>query len=83
MLKSTPKFQHASPQQLGFVDPRDYEKKYPEDAKYEELSEDARVWRVYLDVAGEYDAELVNKASDSLDLLLVFARFSVARSLFL
>ncbi|KAL0950788.1 hypothetical protein HGRIS_007554 [Hohenbuehelia grisea] len=51
----------------------DYESKYPEDPTYEELSENARVWRVYLDEVAEFDADMVEKASDGLDLLLVFA----------
>ncbi|KAL0959294.1 hypothetical protein HGRIS_014559 [Hohenbuehelia grisea] len=57
----------------GLVDPRDYERKYPEDPIYEELSENARVWRVYLDEAAAFDADLVEKASDGLDHLLIFA----------
>ncbi|KAF9488358.1 hypothetical protein BDN71DRAFT_468749 [Pleurotus eryngii] len=66
------------------MDPHDYEKKYPEDAIYEELSENARIWRVYLDEATEFDADMVNKASDGLDLLLVFAGlFSAVLTTFL
>ncbi|KAL0959271.1 hypothetical protein HGRIS_014542 [Hohenbuehelia grisea] len=64
---------HGSGNNAGFVDPRDYENKYPEDPMYEELSENARVWRVYLDEAADFDADIVEKASDGLDLLLVFA----------
>ncbi|KAL4261367.1 hypothetical protein AB1N83_008267 [Pleurotus pulmonarius] len=76
VLGLNPKYSHPKPQappQPGYIDPYDYEKKYPEDATYEEQSENARVWRVYLDEATEFDADMVNKASDGLDLLLVFA----------
>ncbi|KAF9489688.1 hypothetical protein BDN71DRAFT_1455705 [Pleurotus eryngii] len=62
-----------NPSQPGYIDPHDYEKKYPEDTIFEEQSENARIWRVYLDEATEFDADMVNKASDGLDLLLVFA----------
>ncbi|KAF9489698.1 hypothetical protein BDN71DRAFT_1455731 [Pleurotus eryngii] len=73
-----------NPSQPGYIDPHDYEKKYPEDAMFEELSENARVWRVYLDEATEFDADMVNKASDGLDLLLVFAGlFSAVLTTFL
>ncbi|KAF9494854.1 hypothetical protein BDN71DRAFT_1448431, partial [Pleurotus eryngii] len=64
------KFSLAKPQNPS---QHDYEKKYPEDTIYEEQSENARIWRVYLDEATEFDADMVNKASDGLDLLLVFA----------
>ncbi|KAL0959359.1 hypothetical protein HGRIS_014613 [Hohenbuehelia grisea] len=64
---------HSYGNQAGFADPRDYENKYPEDPIYEELSENARVWRVYLDEAADFDADMIEKASDGLDLLLVFA----------
>ncbi|KAL0959290.1 hypothetical protein HGRIS_014555 [Hohenbuehelia grisea] len=67
------KAKHRPANQAGFIDPRDYENKYPEDPIYEELSENARVWRVYLDEAADFDADMVEKASDGLDLLLVFA----------
>ncbi|KAF4580471.1 hypothetical protein EYR40_003191 [Pleurotus pulmonarius] len=70
VLGLSPKYSHPKPQ----APPQhDYEKKYPEDPIYEEQSENARVWRVYLDEATEFDADMVNKASDGLDLLLVFA----------
>ncbi|KAF4580280.1 hypothetical protein EYR40_003214 [Pleurotus pulmonarius] len=76
VLGLNPKYSHPKPQappQSGYIDPYDYEKKYPEDPIYEEQSENARVWRVYLNEATEFDADMVNKASDGLDLLLVFA----------
>ncbi|KAL0959329.1 hypothetical protein HGRIS_014590 [Hohenbuehelia grisea] len=57
----------------GPADPRDYENKYPDDPMYEELAENARVWRVYLDEVADFDADMVEKSSDGLDLLLVFA----------
>ncbi|KAL0959292.1 hypothetical protein HGRIS_014557 [Hohenbuehelia grisea] len=64
---------HRYQKHAGFLDPRDYENKYPEDPMYEELSDNARVWRVYLDEVADFDVDMVEKASDGLDLLLVFA----------
>ena len=52
----------------------DYEVKYPPDERYHELGENARVWRVYLDEAGEYDRDMIGQATDSLDVHLVFVR---------
>ncbi|KIY61418.1 hypothetical protein CYLTODRAFT_321756, partial [Cylindrobasidium torrendii FP15055 ss-10] len=51
----------------------DYTKKYPPDKRYEELHNDARVWRTYNDEAAIFDTEMVGEAADSLDILLVFA----------
>ncbi|KAK0467298.1 uncharacterized protein EV420DRAFT_676478 [Desarmillaria tabescens] len=49
-------------------DPFDYEQKFPEDKRYEEMGPTARVWRTYL----EY-LEMVEGWRDALDVLLVFA----------
>ncbi|KIY62041.1 hypothetical protein CYLTODRAFT_494909 [Cylindrobasidium torrendii FP15055 ss-10] len=57
----------------GAYNNADYEEKYPPDPRHEELSENARVWWMYNDEAAIFDAEMVGEASDSLDILLVFA----------
>ncbi|KAK0492180.1 hypothetical protein EDD18DRAFT_522969 [Armillaria luteobubalina] len=51
----------------------DYERKYPEDATYEETAPNARVWKVHEDESKKHDANIVGTARDDLDLLLVFA----------
>ncbi|KAH7867709.1 uncharacterized protein C8R40DRAFT_1063986 [Lentinula edodes] len=40
---------------------------------YEETSETARVWKVYLDEAENYDDEMLRGFKDTIDSLLVFA----------
>ncbi|KAF9059454.1 hypothetical protein BDP27DRAFT_1385797 [Rhodocollybia butyracea] len=47
--------------------------KYPEDERYHELDEEARIWRVHGDEAAAFDNDMVGELSDSLDILLVFA----------
>ncbi|PBK99383.1 hypothetical protein ARMGADRAFT_500737 [Armillaria gallica] len=54
-------------------DPFDYEQKFPEDKKYEEMGPMARVWRTYLEECGPFDLEMVEGWRDALDVLLVFA----------
>ncbi|KAK0501246.1 hypothetical protein EDD18DRAFT_729096 [Armillaria luteobubalina] len=54
-------------------DPFDYEQKFPEDKRYEELGPMARVWRTYLEECGPFDLEMVEGWRDALDVLLVFA----------
>lgn len=44
------------------------------DSPGEELSNDATIWKIYLDEAGEYDEELVKGRHASLDVLLLFVR---------
>ncbi|PBK87797.1 hypothetical protein ARMGADRAFT_938117, partial [Armillaria gallica] len=51
----------------------DYEQKFPEDKRYEELSAAARVWRTYLEECFRFDAEMAEGWRDGLDVLLVFA----------
>ncbi len=53
-------------------DPFDYEQKFPEDKKYEEMGPMARVWRTYLEECGPFDLEMVEGWRDALDVLLVF-----------
>ncbi|KAH8823651.1 hypothetical protein DL96DRAFT_1468532, partial [Flagelloscypha sp. PMI_526] len=50
-----------------------YEEKYPEDAPGQELGEDARVFKVYNDLAEEYDRDMIRGFRDTLDSLLIFA----------
>ncbi|KAK0200825.1 hypothetical protein DFS33DRAFT_1265535, partial [Desarmillaria ectypa] len=54
-------------------DPSDYEQKYSEDAKGEEMGPFARIWRTYLDECAIFDAEMVEDWRDGLDVLLIFA----------
>ncbi|KAK0455165.1 uncharacterized protein EV420DRAFT_1240051, partial [Desarmillaria tabescens] len=51
----------------------DYEEKYPEDAPYAEAAPTARVWSTYVDESKIHDANMVEEARDSVDVLLVFA----------
>ncbi|KAJ3876872.1 hypothetical protein F5051DRAFT_466309 [Lentinula edodes] len=51
----------------------DYEKKYPSDPLGEEVKENARFWKVYLDEAEHYDDEMLGGFKDTIDSLLVFA----------
>jgi len=51
----------------------DYKHIYPEDAYMEEMSDGARVWRVYNDEAERVDAEMVEAWRSTLDTLLIFA----------
>ena len=52
----------------------DYEQKYDEDEYCKEMAPNARFWRVYLDEAHIYDAEMIEGWRDTLDVLLVFVR---------
>ncbi|SJL03725.1 uncharacterized protein ARMOST_07082 [Armillaria ostoyae] len=54
-------------------DPFDYEQKFPEDKRHEEMGPMARVWRTYLEECGPFDLEMVEGWRDALDVLLVFA----------
>lgn len=53
-------------------DAHNYEEKYPEDAIYEEVSSNARVWRTYEDESRIHDANMVEESRDNVDVLLVF-----------
>ncbi|PBK69155.1 hypothetical protein ARMSODRAFT_1019145 [Armillaria solidipes] len=55
------------------TDPFDYEQRFPEDKRYEELGPMARVWRTYLEECTQFDLEMVEGWRDGLDVLLVFA----------
>ncbi|KAL1676870.1 hypothetical protein EV122DRAFT_180170, partial [Schizophyllum commune] len=52
---------------------RGYEGKYEDDALYEELGDDARIWRVMLDEGRINDAAMLRRFRDHLDVDLVFA----------
>ena len=53
-------------------DPTNYENRYPTtDVEGEELSENARVWRVHNDEAREYDREMVQGWREGMDMLLL------------
>ena len=45
---------------------------YPKDEPGEEVSERARVWRVYLDEAAKFDLSLAEGCNRGIDVLLVF-----------
>ncbi|KAK0498081.1 hypothetical protein EDD18DRAFT_77232 [Armillaria luteobubalina] len=53
--------------------PFDYEQKFPEDKRGEELGPAARVWRTCLEESAASDGEMVEGWRDGLDVLLVFA----------
>ncbi|KAL1712190.1 hypothetical protein EV715DRAFT_214145 [Schizophyllum commune] len=52
---------------------RGYEDKYEDDALYEELGDEARIWRVMLDEGRANDAAMLQRFRDHLDVDLVFA----------
>jgi hypothetical protein len=51
---------------------RNYAELYPEDRLMEELGDNARIWRVYIDETDRMDAELVERWKATLDTLLIF-----------
>ncbi|KAJ3837115.1 hypothetical protein F5878DRAFT_230418, partial [Lentinula raphanica] len=51
----------------------DYEEKYDPDPLGDEMKENARVWKVYLDEAESHDLEMITGFRDTIDALLVFA----------
>lgn len=53
-------------------DPFDYEHKYSEDEAFKEMGPMARIWKVFLDECGKFDAEMAENWRDALDVLLVF-----------
>ncbi|KAL1676871.1 hypothetical protein EV122DRAFT_215447 [Schizophyllum commune] len=63
---------------LGAEQPREarrrgYEDKFEDDAMGEELSDDARIWRVMLDEGRANDTAMLQRFRDHLDVDLVFA----------
>ncbi|KAJ3760654.1 hypothetical protein F5878DRAFT_516497, partial [Lentinula raphanica] len=51
----------------------DYEEKYDPDPLGQEIDDNARVWKVYLDEAEAQDAEMIKGFRDTIDALLIFA----------
>ncbi|KAJ3751817.1 hypothetical protein EV360DRAFT_97640 [Lentinula raphanica] len=51
----------------------DYREKYECDPVGQQISENARVWKVYLDEAESRDDELLKGLKDTIDALLIFA----------
>lgn len=51
----------------------EYEQKYPADEYGAEMGPTARVWRVYLEEAEQYDSEMIEGFKDTTDVLLVYA----------
>ncbi len=54
--------------------PRDYKARYPLDPYGQEMSENARIWSIYLDEAADFDANMLAEWRDTIDVLLVFVR---------
>ncbi|KAG6827280.1 hypothetical protein H0H93_015722 [Arthromyces matolae] len=61
---------------VGLGRNHDYNAIYEPDPAGQQASENARVWRVYLDEADAYDTDMINSFQTILDSLLVFVRFS-------
>ncbi|KAG6863366.1 hypothetical protein C0993_011816 [Termitomyces sp. T159_Od127] len=51
----------------------DYRKRYNDDEPGKEAEDNARVWKVCLDEAGEYDMDMIQGFQDNINSLLVFA----------
>ncbi|KAG6809212.1 hypothetical protein H0H93_016013 [Arthromyces matolae] len=58
---------------VGLGRNHDYNAIYEAEPAGQESSENARVWRVYLDEADAYDTDMINSFETILDSLLVFA----------
>ncbi len=56
--------------------PRDYKARYPPDPYGQEMSENARIWPIYLEEAAEFDANMLAEWRDTIDVLLVFVRLT-------
>ncbi|KAG6819814.1 hypothetical protein H0H93_008281 [Arthromyces matolae] len=59
--------------EMGLGRNHNYQSIYEPDPEGKEASENARVWRVYLDEAGAYDADMIDSFRTILDSLLIFA----------
>ncbi|KAA1473306.1 hypothetical protein DENSPDRAFT_802371, partial [Dentipellis sp. KUC8613] len=60
-------------QRSQYINPDDYEHKYPPDDFRQCLKPNARVWKVYFDEAKMMDDDMVEAWKDTIDVLLVFA----------
>ncbi|KIK59932.1 hypothetical protein GYMLUDRAFT_244704 [Collybiopsis luxurians FD-317 M1] len=66
---------YQSPYQSPYTGTRtyNYTEKYAPDPLGEEFKENARVWKVYLDEAKNYDDKMLRGFKDTIDSLLIFA----------
>ncbi|TFL00737.1 hypothetical protein BDV98DRAFT_549389, partial [Pterulicium gracile] len=62
----------VKPQSDQAPDRYDYESKYPPDEPEKEMDPNGRIWRVYLDEAGQLDIDMVKNIRDTVDVILVF-----------
>lgn len=63
--------------QVSSQDRYDYEKKHLADEPQKGLDPNARIWRVYLDEAGQFDLDMVENIRDTVDVILVFVSFDL------
>ena len=56
----------------GTSDAFDYDRKFPEDEKFEELGPMARVWKIFVEEYAKLDGDRAEDWKDGLDVLLVF-----------
>lgn len=54
------------------VDHLDYQKRFRPDEKGKEKEPNARVWRVYLNEAGQFDLNMIENMRDTVDVFFVF-----------
>ncbi len=57
--------------------PRNYKARYPPDPHGQEMSENARIWSIYLEEAADFDANMLAEWRDTIDVLLVFVRLAI------
>ncbi len=57
---------------ISGVAPRDYKARYPPDPYGQEMSDNARIWPIYLEEAADFDANMLAEWRDTIDVLLVF-----------
>ncbi|KAK0227850.1 hypothetical protein IW262DRAFT_1531589 [Armillaria fumosa] len=76
--KTVFRMKRANPTAMKGNDTYDYERKYPEDAIYEETTPNAWVWRVHEDESRKHDDNMVEESQDNSDVLLVFAGLFLA-----
>ncbi|KAH0583178.1 hypothetical protein H2248_011060 [Termitomyces sp. 'cryptogamus'] len=57
----------------------DYTTIYGPDKPGEEAKENARIWKIYLDEAENYNAGMIRKLENIMDSLLVFVRLPSSR----
>ncbi len=54
--------------------PRDYKARYPPDPYGQEMSDNARIWSIYLEEVADFDTNMLAEWRDTIDVLLVFVR---------